>query len=468
MTHLSNFFTSRAIVYYFLVLGVCMIMFSSNSLSFLWILTGSLTVVFFYFFVFRLSVVWSNFSVKDFIRNLFITGLMVRIVYVIISYILYNQITGKPFEFIARDSLFYHDFGYNISTIGIKKAFMMASEWNVNVSDMGYPTFISIIYSVFGKSVIAVRILQSVANAYTVVLIYKFTQRNFDETTARNAAIIAMLLPNFIYYCGVHLKEIFMVFLVMVFIERIDYILKSNKIKWSALILPAICGGTLFLFRTVLAACVWFSLFSALILAKQNTIKKERRWLIGIWFVVAALIILSDATEKELGTYWEKKNNNLENSLRYKAKRKGGNLLAERGSAAVFAPMILIAPFPTMVNIETQQNQMYLHGGYYVKNTLAFFVLIALLSIFFKQKNYRKHVLILVYLAGYLTIITFSSFALSERFHLPILPIFCILSGVGITQINQNNIRLFVPYLLIVSVMIIGWNWFKLAGRGLM
>jgi hypothetical protein len=60
-----------------------------------------------------------------------------------------------------------------------------------------------------------------------------------------------------------------------------------------------------------------------------------------------------------------------------------------------------------------------------------------------------------------------SSFALSERFHLPALPFLIILAAYGITNINYKNHKYYIPYLLLIGIIIIAWNAFKLAGRGI-
>ena len=67
---------------------------------------------------------------------------------------------------------------------------------------------------------------------------------------------------------------------------------------------------------------------------------------------------------------------------------------------------------------------------------------------------------------AYLAILARSPYALSERFHMPVVPFLIILSAYGISQIDLKNKKFFIPYLVIIGLIIIGWNWFKLAGRG--
>jgi hypothetical protein len=109
---------------------------------------------------------------------------------------------------------------------------------------------------------------------------------------------------------------------------------------------------------------------------------------------------------------------------------------------------------------------MLLSGGFFVKNIMAFFVFVALLFLI-KKKRWKNHILILAVFAIYLAILALSKFAIVERFHMPALPFFIILSAYGISVINKKSIKYFQGYVLLIAFIIVGWNWFKLAGRGI-
>ncbi|HOL01268.1 MAG TPA: hypothetical protein PK860_07005, partial [Paludibacteraceae bacterium] len=119
-----------------------------------------------------------------------------------------------------------------------------------------------------------------------------------------------------------------------------------------------------------------------------------------------------------------------------------------------------------MVNIEGQENQQTINGGNFVKNILAFFVIFALIWVI-KNKVWRKYLLIGSFTIGYLLILAFSGFAHSERFHQPALPFILILAAVGISRVTNRSKKYFWWWMVFVFIAAIGWNWFKLAGRGL-
>jgi len=90
--------------------------------------------------------------------------------------------------------------------------------------------------------------------------------------------------------------------------------------------------------------------------------------------------------------------------MEYRSKRIGGNEFAKFGNAAFFAPIILIAPFPTLnLAHEEQKGQMMLSGGYYVRNVFAFFAILALFTLF-RINRLRTHLIIILPLFSYLAI----------------------------------------------------------------
>ena len=75
--------------------------------------------------------------------------------------------------------------------------------------------------------------------------------------------------------------------------------------------------------------------------------------------------------------------------------------------------------------------------------------------------------MIIAFICGYLVVIAMSSFAHSERFHLPALPFALILAAYGISEFKNKDKLYFNLWLVLIFVAMVGWNWFKLAGRGL-
>jgi len=101
-----------------------------------------------------------------------------------------------------------------------------------------------------------------------------------------------------------------------------------------------------------------------------------------------------------------------------------------------------------------------------VKNIMAFFVIFAFYWIL-KNKKWRDYLLLEAFTLGYLLVIAMSTFAESERFHLPAVPFLMIFAAFGISKITNKEKKYFKWYLVFIFLAVVGWNWFKLAGRGL-
>jgi 4-amino-4-deoxy-L-arabinose transferase-like glycosyltransferase len=432
----------------------------------MWMFFGIVEVIFFFYFSNNLTLRWRSISESKYKKILIINAFLIRLVYILIIYIFYLKMTGDPFEFDAGDSKMYHISAKSIEELGLLPG--IENQLSRGFSDSGYIIILSFLYTVFGDSILLSRILLAIFSVWSCILVYNLTKRNFGEAAGRISGILMMLVPNMIYYCGLHLKEILMVFLCTAFIERADLLIKLKRFNITLAITVFFLVFSLFFFRTVLAVAALFALISSFLLSPGNISKFKVRLLAGLWVVSLGAMFYSGTIWKEVSGYWESKETSQEQSLEFKSTRQGGNRLANYGSSAVFLPVILVAPFPTLIDIGevSNNNLLLLNGGFFTRNVYIFFLLIALVVII-RAKTWRNHILILSFILGYLVVLANSGFALSERFHLPILPFLLSMTAYGITNINRSTTKFYIPYLLLISVIIIGWNWFKLAGRGL-
>ena len=147
----------------------------------------------------------------------------------------------------------------------------------------------------------------------------------------------------------------------------------------------------------------------------------------------------------------------------------GGNSFAKYAGATVFAPMIFTLPFPTMVRPYDGQDELQLlNGGNFVKNIVSCFTIFALILLLISGK-WRDHMLPLSFMVGYLIVLVFSSFAQSERFHQPVMPFEMMFAAYGLSIVvtKRKYKRWFGYWCGLMFIACIAWNWFKLAGRGL-
>ena len=469
--------TSTAIIAYFAAIFGCTLLYSGHILNWKWWIFGIVSAVGFFYYANIQSKAWIKMRPVSFVKKLFWGAFALRVVWVIISYLLYNNWTGTPFSIGAADELFYDE----VARYGAEM--LREGDWNIYnqiisysgeiaFSDIGYPIYLSIIYWIFGDSILVARIIKAILSAWTAVLVYKVASRNFGESTGRMAGIFCMLMPNLIYYCSFQLKEIEMVFFVMLFIESADWLLRQGKLKLMPTIAVMLIPLALFMIRTALAATLVLAFFCALLFTTGRVVGWGKRIILsmaaGVFVVI--MFLTSSGIGQELTTMWKTGGSGQQANMEWRSRRAGemSQKFAKYAGAAVFAPMIFTIPFPTMNEISGQENQMMIHGGNFVKNITSYFTIMALFILLFSGK-WRQHVLPLAVLIGYLVVLVFSNFAHSERFHLPILPLSLMFAAYGISIMNQYPwIKQYFNYWCVLMFLAaVAWNWFKLAGRGM-
>ena len=469
--------TNTAVITYFAAMMGCIALYRTHIMDVQWWVFGLVEVLGFFYLANRQSKVWIHIGPISFAKKVFWTALVLRVAWVLLSYWLYYEWTGKPFAIDAADELFYDDVGhYGASLIreGIWNIYDPIVEYagTVGFSDMGYPIYLSIIYWIFGDSILVARIIKAALGAWTAVLIYKVAARNFGEYTGRVAGIMCMLMPNLIYYCSMQLKEVEMVFLAMLFIERADHLLRQGKLKFLPIAALMLIPLFLFMIRTALAATLVAAFLCALLLTSGRVVGIGKRIVIGIVTGAFFIMMLFSATSigQDVRDMWETRGSNQQGNMEWRSQRDGAlsQKYAKYAGAAVFAPMIFTIPFPTMVDTPGQENQKLIHGGNFVKNIISFFTIMSMVVLLFSG-GWRRHVLLVATLCGYLVVLTFSNFAHSERFHQPILPLIMMFAAYGITLVRDNPwIKKYFPWwCFLMFLAAIAWNWFKLAGRGM-
>lgn len=336
----------------------------------------------------------------------------------------------------------------------------------MDISDSGYAWWLAIEYLLLGVHVLPARLVKCLIDAFSCVLIYSLAEHNFGERTARIAGVFYMLMPNTWFYCGVTLKETEMAFLVILFVERADMAMRSNKIKLKDLLVPMMVIVVMFTFRTAMAAVLAAALVGALILSSGKQMQTWKKILFSGVFAAWMFATVGVELVQEAQMMWEGKAENQASGYQWRATRENGNSFAKYASASIFAPMIFTLPLSTMVAIQNQENQMMLNGANFIKNVMSGFTIFALFVLLFRRE-WRQHVLPLAVMCGYLFVLVFSNFAHSERFHFPILGLELLFAAYGVSQMTNRHKRWYTIWLVIVCIANFGWALIKLKGRGL-
>lgn len=473
--YMPKWLTNRAIGLYFLLLFVVSMAFFSYAMEWYFMLMGIVEVVAFFYCANFLSKSWCMLNSRThFVKRLFSTALVIRVIYVLWAYWFYYEMTGGHFDFYPADVLFYNSmgqYGHTLLSDGVFPSFSLMNKYagGLQFGDYGYPLYLSFVYAITGDSLLLTRILKCFLSAWTVVMMYRIASRNFGEKTARIVGIMCMLMPNLIYYCGVHLKETEMVFLTVAAIDQADQLLRARSFNiWRTLPFVFFVGAVC-LFRTVLGVVVVLALFTALVLTSGRIATIGKRILIGLLALSLLGAVVGNKVMEEVNFLVEQASDTSVQQKNYEwrsVRADGANSLAKYAGAAVFAPLIFTIPFPTMVETPGQEALRMIHGGNFVKNITSGFTVLAVLMLLLSG-DWRKYVLLLAFMMGYLVVLIFSNYAQSERFHMPVLCFELMFAAYAICQCGKRERRWFDYWLIFVFVANIGWAWFKLRGRGL-
>ncbi len=448
---------------YFISLAIVSIIFINHMMKFDFLIIGIAWILLFFLLSVRYTRKWADIPEKNYIRKLFFTALTFRIVWVLFSYIYYFIKTGLPFEFGSSDALAYHDAAIWMKEIGWSQTMDYLS--TKSIADSGYPIYLTILYTIFGDSVLIVRILKAVLGAWSCVLLYKLASRNVGEEAGRMAGIFCCLMPNLIMYCGLHLKEIEMIFLTIAALERADNLLRTKVTFWKVLLLAALVIS-LFTFRTVLGVTVIFAIGTSLVFSSSTMMSSWNRVVLITWAIIAIMVMAGGTIANEAQSLWEHRSEN-QTAKRDWQVRKGVEW-AKYATGTVMAPMMFVLPFPTMVDVDEQYNQQLIHAGNFVKNFMGIFVIIAVFDAILRRKNWRDLSLLGSFVISYLGVICMSGFANSERFLLPGLPFLLIMAAYGISILDKSYFKWVKLWYWVVPVMVIGWAVFKLGSRGIL
>ena len=463
--YLPKKISNTAIYLYLGALAAVTIFFIRHTMSLTFYIIGIVWVVGFFLLSSYCSIKWQTIPQKKLLRNLFLSALGLRWSWTIFAYIFYMYNTGAPFEFSAGDSIWYYE-----ETMGNVHA-NIADIWRYlfvdskTISDSGYVLYLSLLSKITGYSILLPRLVNGIFSAVMVLLVYFLAKRNIGEEGGRMAAIFACFMPNLIFYCGLHLKETLMIFLLVAYLERADYLLRSKKYNVFTIAIPILLVVSLFTFRTVLGAAAVFAFATALVFTNTSIVGRGKRIMLIAWGVLAVTTLTGGVISNELQATWEDRGENQVAKRTHQTNK--GNQWAKYATGTVMAPMMFVMPFPTMVDVDQQYNQQMISGGNYVRNFFGVFVLIAVFSAIFITKNWRDLSFIGSFAIAYLGIISASGFANSERFLLPALPVLLIMAAYGITLLNAKNYKFVKMWYYVVPIMAIAWAFFKLGSRGL-
>ena len=452
---------------YLLALLVISIAFREHALQLKWMLWGIGEVLFFFVLTTVFYPRWKDDDPKKFWHKVFWTALVIRVVYAFVMCYYYYWETGIGFEYGAGDSRWYHDTGVYLSRClkqgHVAYIFKFLNYYTMGYSDQGYVLWLTLLYSIFGHNWLVPRLFKALMSAYICIAVYKLGARTFGERTGRLAAVMCVFMPIFVQMAGLHTKEMEMVFLSILALERMDYLIRSKKYTFWNILVPILLTGLTFGFRTIIGMCLIFAFLVFVILSSKDLVSKKGKIITIVSTVVVFLAFLFSPVGREMKIIHYLKFRDLTyQTERYDSLGLKHNELAH---SKYLAPGAFVLPLAPMVEESPDHNKM-IHGSTYVKNFLAFFAMLAIVMAI-RQRKWRDFSLIGAYELSYLAIIMFSFAANSERYHEPAIPLIVLMAAYAMTHLRHKDLKLFYVYCGVLFVALVVWNWLKLSARGL-
>ena len=471
-----NWLTGKSMVFFFVAMFLCFLAFGYPMLFRDAFIAGVSVVLFFYGSI-SMSKSWERKKDKVFVRNIFVAGLIIRLIWVFYCYFIFNQdYWGTSFGDVA-DVEWYMPFGEAIAE-WIKGENRVTFEelraiWHSSIDDVGYPFWLAIVNILTGgeSDVFVPFLIKAAASAYCSVSIYRIAKRHYGDGVARIAALFMVFNPNMIYWCGNMFKETEMVFLCCLAVDNFDRVLNSGQKYTFKSLLPGMLAATaLMFFRSALGILIFLAVFAHIIMVSQRVMSIGKKVLAGLLVALVLAVSMGDRIRSQSEQLISRAQSDQQKvNMEWRSRRAGGNAFAKYAGAAVFAPLIFTIPFPSFnVALESQVLQRQLSGGSYIKNILSFFVIIVMFMMLISGE-WRRHVFILAYTVGYHMVLVMSEFAQSGRFHMPVIPMLMLFAayGIQVAKTNGKVKRWFSIALVIEVVACLAWNWFKLKGRGM-
>jgi hypothetical protein len=141
-------------------------------------------------------------------------------------------------------------------------------------------------------------------------------------------------------------------------------------------------------------------------------------------------------------------------------------LVALFGSPA-FAALSYVSPFPSVVSVPNAGGLPHTEYYYHVAGNV-FWIILAFFSFYglYYAIRYKRQemVAIISFVIGYQFVLLKAMMFTSVRFSYPAKPFLLILAAYGIYHMKSK--RWYPVYLVAAVVMIVGWNYVRLKGRG--
>jgi hypothetical protein len=411
--------------------------------------------------------IWSNISERSFSTKLFWGSFIIRLLAMFVLLAISYQTWNKFYYVGAMDEMVYFRVANEAVNVRIQDGLWQAyqhilASFKLEISDTGFSTFLMLIVSIVGQAPILIKILLCAMGSYVVMRGYHLASLVFEQPAARLAGVFLMLYPISWFYSAVMLKEGIMVLMIT---EAMILTIKLQKsFSFIRLIKVVILIILLFFFRSAISILLMLVLFFSFFMQY-----KRKNYVLNIF---AALIIITLYVYflKSTGRY-DEYYNQYTNIDEFSQERLSYveriNPFVAVVSSPAFAALSYISPFPSVVSVPNAQGLPHSEYYYHIAGNL-FWIILAFFSFYglYYSIMYKRQQMatLIAFIVGYQFVLLKAMMFTSVRFSYPAKPFLLIMAAYGIYQIKSK--KWYPLYLAAALIMIVGWNYVRLKGRG--
>lgn len=412
--------------------------------------------------------------INIFYKNLFWISFIFRIFIILIIYLILQKIGSGDISIEEYDTVFYDSFARDLANYyksGSNNA-NIKYFFDLDFDDKGYIFILSIIYFLFDNILFA-KLIQGLFDAFSVILVAKISTNVFSENIGKTAGSIAAIFLPMIVIASLHTKEVFMIFFLLLAIYYSINLVKYHfNLKNISIVFLSIIA--LFSMRIIVGFFVFVSIIYYIFL---NFNKSFTSKIISPIVFISIFIFsfnyfgIDKPIFEKLGGYFgydvsDEIKIGGRSVMEYETK---GQNYAKYASGILTAPQVIITPYPSFVrtNIKLYDTTMqwYFTAGLFLWSFLSFY---AFIGIYYAIKyKFKESSIIFIILMLYIIVLVISLYITSIRFNIPKLVLLLIFSAAGMHYKLKKPKRYFLYYTITLCILIIGWNYIKLAGRGM-
>ncbi len=154
-----------------------------------------------------------------------------------------------------------------------------------------YPLLLAAIFLVAGPSILATRIVQSLIDTGSCLLVYRLTRRSFGPRAALLAGSLYAVYPGMLVACSRYLTEPLFVFLSLVFVSLLSEFIARGRWRWALLAGAALAAAVLC--KSVAGALPVFVLVFALVVPVWRGVR--RRMIAGLGLSMVCVMLAAGA-----------------------------------------------------------------------------------------------------------------------------------------------------------------------------